>query len=169
MYFFSFSLRFYLGQLCVVCNGGPRLTCRKASKEFTGPSYNLLTRNCNHFTSHLCQALTGQPAPVWINRAASIGVALPCVVPAGWIEPPECEIDDEGQGQNESSRLTGRNGGMQRLNMDREWALSDSESESDDEDLKGKQRQKEDVRDTQGRELPASERAPLSRTVDSGR
>ena len=50
-----------------------------------GTSYNLLTKNCNHFTSYLCQKLTGRPAPSWLNRAASIGVALPCVVPREWI------------------------------------------------------------------------------------
>ncbi|KAI5815989.1 PPPDE putative peptidase domain-containing protein [Pyronema omphalodes] len=68
---------------------------KEASRLFLGPTYNLLTRNCNHFTSHLCQALTGQPAPAWINRAAGIGVALPCIVPAGWVEPPECEAECE--------------------------------------------------------------------------
>ena len=35
---------------------------RHCSDEFQGPAYNLLTRNCNHFTSHLCQKLTGRPA-----------------------------------------------------------------------------------------------------------
>lgn len=43
-----------------------------------GTSYNLLTKNCNHFTSYLCEKLTGRSAPSWLNRAASIGVALPC-------------------------------------------------------------------------------------------
>ena len=88
-----------------------------------GQSYNLLTRNCgslsllslpieeltsagNHFTSHLCERLTERPAPAYINRAASIGVALPCVVPAGWIEPPECEPDDD---QSEEAPLTAVN------------------------------------------------------------
>lgn len=46
-----------------------------------GTSYNLLTKNCNHFTSFLCQKLTGRSAPSWLNRAASIGVALPCEYP----------------------------------------------------------------------------------------
>ncbi|PFH61672.1 hypothetical protein XA68_16682 [Ophiocordyceps unilateralis] len=67
---------------------------RTASEEFLGTSYNLLTRNCNHFTSYLCQRLTGNPGPGWLNRAASIGVALPCVVPREWIEPPEYETAD---------------------------------------------------------------------------
>ncbi|KAI5780450.1 PPPDE putative peptidase domain-containing protein [Geopyxis carbonaria] len=138
---------------------------RDASKEFTGPSYNLLTRNCNHFTSHLCKALTGQPAPNWINRAASIGVALPCVVPQGWVEPPECELEDQG----EEARLTGRR------SMERDDAWDESEyEEEDDDDLHhhpGQRkddwgtRQLGDVKDTQGREIPSAERARMDRTV----
>lgn len=62
---------------------------RSTSEEFQGRSYNLLSRNCNHFTSHLCKKLTGTPSPGWLNRAAAIGVAVPCVVPREWVEPPE--------------------------------------------------------------------------------
>ena len=42
------------------------------------------------------QKLTGRAAPKWLNRAAGIGVALPCVVPRDWITPPEYE-DVEGE------------------------------------------------------------------------
>ncbi|KAL2270172.1 hypothetical protein VTJ83DRAFT_2356 [Remersonia thermophila] len=63
----------------------------EASDAFRGTGYNLLTRNCNHFTSYLCEKLTGKPAPAFLNRAASIGVALPCVVPKQWVEPPDFE------------------------------------------------------------------------------
>lgn len=61
------------------------------SELFLGPGYNLLSRNCNHFTSTVCERLTGRPAPDWINRAARVGLALPCMVPQDWIEPPEAE------------------------------------------------------------------------------
>jgi hypothetical protein len=67
---------------------------REASEEFQGTMYNLLTKNCNHFTSYLCQKLTGRSGPGWLNRAASIGVALPCVVPRGWIDPPDYDAAD---------------------------------------------------------------------------
>lgn len=67
---------------------------QEASQAFQGTSYNLLTKNCNHFTSYLCERLTGRPAPGWLNRAASIGVALPCVVPREWIAPPEYDTAD---------------------------------------------------------------------------
>lgn len=70
---------------------------REASDAFPGTSYNLLTKNCNHFTSYLCEKLTGKPAPAYINRAANIGVALPCIVPQEWVDPGECDegLDDE--------------------------------------------------------------------------
>jgi len=60
---------------------------RAASEEFLGTSYNILTRNCNHFTSYMCEKLTGRPGPAWLNRAASIGIALPCVVPKSGSRP----------------------------------------------------------------------------------
>ena len=67
---------------------------RDASQTFLGPSYNLLTNNCNHFTNFLCEKLTGQAAVSWLNRAASIGIALPCVVPREWIAPPDHDTAD---------------------------------------------------------------------------
>jgi hypothetical protein len=82
-----------------------------ASQAFLGRSYNLLTQNCNHFTSYLCEKLTGKPAPNWLNRAATIGVAFPCVVPREWIEPPDFTttdgelLDDDENTSDERSRM----------------------------------------------------------------
>lgn len=64
------------------------------SHEFVGTSYNLLTRNCNHFTHELCKKLTNKGAPGWINRAAKLGTMFPCVIPDEWIEPPEYEAEN---------------------------------------------------------------------------
>ncbi|GAB1727072.1 hypothetical protein NU195Hw_g3925t1 [Hortaea werneckii] len=64
---------------------------REVSDHFLGVNYNLLTNNCNHFTNALCERLTGKSAPAWVNRAASIGLALPCMVPKEWIAPPDHE------------------------------------------------------------------------------
>ena len=71
-----------------------RAKTHQASHKFQGPTWNLLTKNCNHFTSYLCQELTGRPAPAWLNRAASIGIALPCVVPRELLAPPDAETAD---------------------------------------------------------------------------
>ncbi|KAL8323081.1 hypothetical protein RB598_005809 [Gaeumannomyces tritici] len=67
---------------------------RDVSEQFRGTAYNLLTRNCNHFTSYMCQRLTDRPGPGWLNRAASIGLAFPCIVPRQWIEPPDYDLAD---------------------------------------------------------------------------
>lgn len=148
---------------------------RKASEEFTGTAYNLLTKNCNHFTAYLCEKLTGRAGPGWLNRAASIGVALPCVVPREWIEPPEYdtadgELLDDGEDASEHSRM------LQPLDGPRlvgEPDLSDhrhsegSEWDSEEERRRGgsgKGKARAPMRDSEGRTLPASERALPSRS-----
>ncbi|CAO3617206.1 unnamed protein product [Cunninghamella blakesleeana] len=75
------------------------------SKEYVGTSYNLLTRNCNHFTDDLCVLLTGKHAPSWINRAAKLGTMFPCVIPTAtdWIEPPDLEGDAPTSSSNDQS------------------------------------------------------------------
>ncbi|KAK3329676.1 PPPDE putative peptidase domain-containing protein [Apodospora peruviana] len=147
---------------------------RDTSEEFLGTVYNLLTKNCNHFTSYLCQRLTGRPGPGWLNRAASIGVALPCVVPRDWIEAPEFdtadgELLDEDDHANESSRmlrsssehphLVGQPGRRDSTEDLVDW---DSEEERQSGGT-GKGKGNAPARDSAGRTLPASERAPVPR------
>lgn len=140
----------------------------EVSQEFQGRSYNLLTRNCNHFSSELCRRLTGQPGPGWLNRAASIGVALPCVVPRDWIAPPEYDTadgqlleDDEGDDAHEGSRMLKQS--PQRFHSD---PGQDRPNENDGWDSEEERRHggsgkgKKAVRDEDGRQLPAAERAP---------
>lgn len=49
--------------------------------QYTGESYNLLTKNCNHFTNDVCVKLTGRPLPGWVNRLANLGAFCSCVLP----------------------------------------------------------------------------------------
>lgn len=79
------------------------------SDEFTGTSYNLLSRNCNHFTEEFVKRLNDKTVPYWINRAAKLGNMFPCVVPWEWIQPPELsqeveEEDDEDDSAASSNR-----------------------------------------------------------------
>lgn len=152
---------------------------RDASDEFQGTAYNLLTKNCNHFTAHLCQKLTGRSGPSFLNRAASIGVALPCVVPRDWIEPPDYDtadgeliLDEDHEHADERSRmlrasseqprlvdLRGEDGALDtgtRAGADDDW---DSEEERR-RGGSGKGKGKATPRDSSGRKLPAAERAP---------
>lgn len=128
---------------------------REAALEFLGTSYNVLTRNCNHFTSHLCVKLTGKPAPTWINRAASIGVALPCVVPEAWISPPEAE---------EETVLVPRNGDREGGPEDEDWSSDMATSEEDDDHRDDDGTRAHVDHDEAGRFLPGSERSDM-RTV----
>ncbi|KAI1255247.1 hypothetical protein MGN70_003311 [Eutypa lata] len=145
---------------------------RHCSDEFQGTAYNLLTRNCNHFTSYLCQKLTGRPGPAWLNRAASIGVALPCVVPRDWIEPPDYEGvsgelveddgDDNGDDDDDDTERTRMLRGAAATHSDRESEPGQLDQQADGhrQGGNGKRKGKGPTRDSSGRTLPAAERAP---------
>jgi len=150
---------------------------KEASEAFQGTSYNLLNKNCNHFTQYLCEKLTGRTGPSWLNRAASIGVALPCVVPKEWIAPPDFDTadgelfcEDEDHRSDERSRmLSDRDNSHQRHSY--EEGLKDDMTDDDEWDSEqerqrggsGKGKGKKAVRDTSGRVVPPAERAPTTR------
>ncbi|KAF4309339.1 hypothetical protein GTA08_BOTSDO03245 [Botryosphaeria dothidea] len=154
------------------------LVIREASEKFQGTAYNLLTFNCNHFTSYLCEKLTARPAPRWLNRAASIGVALPCVVPREWIAPPDHDTADgellDEDSDDERAAMLRSNQSQSNLHLtdfqdqfstDEETEMERSRSRS-----KGKRStssneigrpRRSSIKDTSGREIPVSERAPV--------
>ena len=155
----------------------------EVSKEFLGTSYNLLTNNCNHFTNELVKRLTGQDAPRWLNRAAGIGVALPCVVPREWVEPPDYEgqdgelLSDEGDddrdlGRDEREPMLRRNE-ERPVYQDRRQSLKRASVEdlgqvgistSEEASRAGTSgKGKGALRDTAGRKLPVAETAPPER------
>ncbi|TVY78480.1 DeSI-like protein sdu1 [Lachnellula suecica] len=149
---------------------------KEASEAFQGTSYNLLTKNCNHFTAYLCEKLTGRPGPSWLNRAASIGVALPCVVPKEWIAPPDFDtadgelLDDDEHSvysdSHEGSRMLGNmDTSHQRWSVDNGSRSFDEEWASEEERTTGKGKGKAPVRDTSGRVVPPADRAPTSSRV----
>jgi hypothetical protein len=153
---------------------------KEASEAFPGTSYNLLTNNCNHFTSYLCEKLTGRPAPKWMNRAASVGLSLPCLIPTDWITPPEYEsvdgslVDEEEEEDDERTRILRKEQWRRcsRVSED-EWVdemgkFGNSGASSSTPAGRRSHAREEGprpvtVRDTDGREVPASERAPLPR------
>jgi hypothetical protein len=103
------------------------------------------------------------------------------MVPAGWVEPPECELEEHDEG----ARLTAGNDatpGRHSVNRDDAWDMgSDGDGYSSDESeterrrrerkkadqrkAKRERRQQGDVHDGSGRQLPEAERAMLDRTV----
>lgn len=157
---------------------------REASERFLGTSYNLLTNNCNHFTSYLCQRLTGRPAPRWLNRAASVGLSLPCLIPTDWITPPEYdtvdgELLDEEDDDDERTRILRKEQWRRCARVSEEeenrWAdemgrFGSSSSASSVQTGRRSYAREEgprvvSLRDTSGREMPASERAPVPKGV----
>ncbi|ONK59026.1 uncharacterized protein A4U43_C08F2210 [Asparagus officinalis] len=56
-------------------NGGVNQILRELSREWPGSSYDLLSRNCNHFCDDFCEKLGVQKLPAWVNRFANAGDA----------------------------------------------------------------------------------------------
>ncbi|KAK8192848.1 PPPDE putative peptidase domain-containing protein [Phyllosticta capitalensis] len=136
---------------------------KDASEKFQGTAYNLLTFNCNHFTSYLCEALTASPAPGWLNRAAAIGVALPCVVPREWIAPPDHDtadgelVDDDEQDERAAMLRGSQSQDRSRTRSNTPGSRRSLASES----WTGSERMLANGRDTSGRQMPPSEMAPV--------
>ncbi|KAJ8536809.1 hypothetical protein K7X08_035210 [Anisodus acutangulus] len=48
---------------------------RELSREWPGHSYDLLSKNCNHFCDEFCERLGVEKLPGWVNRFAHAGDA----------------------------------------------------------------------------------------------
>ncbi|CAH9081012.1 unnamed protein product [Cuscuta epithymum] len=68
---------------------------------YTGESYHLITKNCNHFCEDICYKLTGKKIPKWVNRLAKLGSTFNFILPEGLKiaavnhDPSECDSDVE--------------------------------------------------------------------------
>ncbi|KAK9280125.1 hypothetical protein L1049_013812 [Liquidambar formosana] len=72
-----------------------RTFMEKLSEEYSGNTYHLITKNCNHFCNDVCVRLTGKPIPSWVNRLARLGFFCNCVLPAGLNETKVRQIKSE--------------------------------------------------------------------------
>ncbi|GAA0185341.1 cysteine protease [Lithospermum erythrorhizon] len=88
-----------------------RAFMEKLAEEYSGNSYNLITKNCNHFCNDVCQRLSGKPIPNWVNRLARLGLFCNCVLPAGLHETkvrairPEDRVPEKKKLRSRSSRF----------------------------------------------------------------
>ncbi|KAA8521666.1 hypothetical protein F0562_012344 [Nyssa sinensis] len=89
-----------------------RAFMEKLAEEYSGNTYNLITKNCNHFCNDACLRLTGKPIPSWVNRLARLGFLCNCVLPAGLNETKirhikaEDRVYEKKKLRNRSSRST---------------------------------------------------------------
>ena len=125
---------------------------------------------------------TKKAAPAWLNRAASIGLALPCMVPREWVTPPDHETAEGellGEEDDEDEHAAMLQSDQRRIDREARtgWQSSAGDEEDDDEEvsssLAGGRRimgsegtpppRLVSVKDTSGRNMPLAERAPLLR------
>ena len=86
----------------------------KLREEFVGKSYNLTSRNCNHFSDRLVKELVGKGIPGWVNRAAGVGGVFSSVMDFFKMKPASMGSMSSGGGSaggNVGSSGTALNGG----------------------------------------------------------
>jgi hypothetical protein len=69
-------------------------------RKFTGNSYHIYKKNCNHFSEKFVKELLGKDFkfPGWVNRAAQLGTMFQCFIPKSFgVQNPQTS-------ENESSR-----------------------------------------------------------------
>ncbi|XP_022132302.1 deSI-like protein At4g17486 [Momordica charantia] len=82
----------------------------KLAEQYSGNTYHLITKNCNHFCNDVCLRLTGKPIPRWVNRLARLGFLCNCVLPVGLNEMKVRQVKPENREKkklrSQSSRFT---------------------------------------------------------------
>lgn len=66
--------------------------------KYRGNAYHILQMNCNSFSDDLAVALTGKHIPGWVNRIATLALALHCLLPPGWVPPLKTPTGHPGEG-----------------------------------------------------------------------
>uniref|UniRef100_A0A6V7QQA0 PPPDE domain-containing protein n=1 Tax=Ananas comosus var. bracteatus TaxID=296719 RepID=A0A6V7QQA0_ANACO len=60
--------------------------------DYHGDTYQIISKNCNHFTDDASLKLTGRSIPGWVNRLAKIGALCNCLLPESMRMPPDKQI-----------------------------------------------------------------------------
>ncbi|CAI0415291.1 unnamed protein product [Linum tenue] len=87
-----------------------RSMMEKMAQEYSGNTYHLITKNCNHFCNDVCLKLTGKAIPSWVNRLARLGFLCNCVLPAelNGAKVRQVRSEDRSQQQVEKKKLRSR-------------------------------------------------------------
>jgi surface protein len=70
-------------------------------EEFLGNTYNILTRNCNHFANALVTKLLNKPIPGYVNRLANLGGMVSCLFPPQLLS--DAPVDQQQSGSSSGS------------------------------------------------------------------
>ncbi|KAE9609262.1 hypothetical protein Lal_00020674 [Lupinus albus] len=65
---------------------------KKLAQYYSGNTYHLISKNCNHFCCDVCLKLTGKSIPRWVNRLARLGLLCNCVLPPGLNGTKVCQV-----------------------------------------------------------------------------
>lgn len=77
---FRFRKSIFIGTTCLDPSQA-REFMERYSVNYSGDTYHLIVKNCNHFSKDLCLKLTGNSIPKWVNRLAKIGSFCNCLLP----------------------------------------------------------------------------------------
>lgn len=77
---FQFRRRVKLGTIQLSSKDFKEFMAQIAS-EYSGNTYHLVVKNCNHFSNDVSTRLTGTSIPGWVNRLAKVGKFCSCFLP----------------------------------------------------------------------------------------
>ncbi|CAL5204972.1 unnamed protein product [Lathyrus oleraceus] len=77
----------------------------KLAREYSGNSYHLISKNCNHFCDDVCYKLTGKSIPRWVNRLARLGLFCNCVLPPGLNETKVRQVTSDKVQEGEKRKI----------------------------------------------------------------
>ncbi|XP_057434207.1 deSI-like protein At4g17486 [Lotus japonicus] len=77
----------------------------KLAQEYSGNTYHLISKNCNHFCADVCLKLTGKSIPRWVNRLARLGLLCNCVLPTGLNDAKVSQVTSESVQEGEKKKV----------------------------------------------------------------
>ncbi|XP_019438786.1 PREDICTED: deSI-like protein At4g17486 [Lupinus angustifolius] len=82
-----------------------RILMEKLAEEYSGNTYHLIQKNCNHFCRDFCLKLTGKSIPPWVNRLARLGYLCNCVLPQSLNEKKISKVSSDRMREDEKKKI----------------------------------------------------------------
>ncbi|KAL4276840.1 hypothetical protein AHAS_Ahas20G0247400 [Arachis hypogaea] len=82
-----------------------RAFMEKLAHHYSGNTYHLISKNCNHFCNDVCLKLTGKSIPRWVNRLARLGLLCNCVLPPGLNDTKVRQVTSEKVQEGEKKKM----------------------------------------------------------------